>query len=129
MAKIYNNNTYIEHMSKLLSLPHVKVYKGLDRIETLSLMKSMDYAWCWREPSFETTTREISMKLIENAALGVPCICYPSPINISILGQEYPYYSKEYKDFIKILCYNNSNKKYTYSNSTIGNFYYSQINI
>ena len=129
IAKIYNDNKFFEHISKRLTLAHIKVYKGLDRTETLSLMKSMDYAWCWREPAFENTTLEISMKLIENIALGIPCICYPSKVNIDFLGDKYIYFCKNKSDFTHIISNNSSIcqkidvkkfcNKYKYSNITI----------
>ena len=130
MAKMYNDAEFIQHMKTLLALPHVKVYKGLDRTETMSLMRSMDYAWCWREATFEETTLEISMKLIENAALGVPCICYPSRVNIHVLGKEYGFFCKDKNDVLNLLQKNIiKDDSYIISTTNLSQFKYSMIKI
>lgn len=130
IAKMYNDAEFIQHMKTLLALPHVKVYKGLDRTETMSLMRSMDYAWCWREATFEETTLEISMKLIENAALGVPCICYPSRVNIHVFGKKYGFFCKDKNDVLNLLQKNIINDdSYIISTTNLSQFKYSMIKI
>lgn len=128
MAKMYNDAEFIQHMKALLALPHVKVYKGLDRTETMSLMRSMNYAWCWREAMFEETTLEISMKLIENTALNVPCICYPSRVNQYFLGKTYLYYCRDKQEFIHIIK-NKRIAKITSEKDFTSQFCYSHIHI
>jgi len=54
-----------------------------------------DFTWCWRNKELEDNTIEISTKLLESIYLGVPAICYPSKVNIDLLGKDYPYFIKE----------------------------------
>lgn len=105
-AKIYSQETFFSIIKNALNKSFITLYEGLSRRETMELMKSMDFVWCWRKPHFESTTLEISTKLIENAAMGLPCICYPSIVNQYLLGKDYPFFIKNFLEAKKLLIKN-----------------------
>lgn len=103
---------YAEEIKDKLNRPGVFHYQDYNRSQAMNLMASMDYVWCWRPPRLEDHTLELSTKLVEMCAVGASCICYPSRINKSILGEDYPFYIKGKEGFSEILskdfCYDNS---------------------
>ena len=63
---------------------------GLSRDDAAILMSSMDVAWCYRDPILEKNTLELSTKLLENMAMGLPFIVTRNAINEKLLGKSYP---------------------------------------
>lgn len=76
---------------------------ALDRDSVIREMQRMDFAWCWRPSDFENQTLELSTKLIEGVAAGIPCIAYPSPTNVECLGQDYTFFVRSLDDLREIL--------------------------
>lgn len=76
---------------------------ALDRTSVAQEMGRMDFAWCWRPGDFEEHTLELSTKLVEGIAAGIPCIAYPSATNKECLGAGYPFFAKDADDFHTIL--------------------------
>ncbi|WP_225205315.1 glycosyltransferase family protein [Novosphingobium huizhouense] len=74
-----------------------------DRAQSMELMATMDYVWCWRPEELEEHTLELSTKLVEMVANGARCICYPSAINRSLLGEDYPYFVRWVADLRTVL--------------------------
>ncbi|OYQ81600.1 hypothetical protein B9T19_02730 [Ignatzschineria sp. F8392] len=105
-GKIYSSDRkdgFVNRINDLLSLPFIEVHTDLDRFGAMSLMKAMDYVWCYRSPVLEDSTLEVSTKLIEMAVLQKPALCYPSEINKNLLSNNYPFYVKCKEDFLTIL--------------------------
>lgn len=92
VSKIWRNPTFLTKIRKLLLTPHVTVQYGLSRHETMAMLSRMNFVWCWRPPELENTFLELSTKLVEGAACGLPCICCPSPVNRDFLGMDYLFY-------------------------------------
>lgn len=67
---------------------------ALDRAAVAREMDRMDFAWCWRPADFEDHTLELSTKLVEGIAAGIPCITYPSQTNEECLGGSYPFFAR-----------------------------------
>src|SRR5690606_18412730 len=78
-------------------------YTDLNRHQAMKLMAEMDFVWCWRPARLEDGTLELSTKLIEMAACGAKCICYPNEINKSALGADYPFFARDRNDLRKII--------------------------
>lgn len=81
----------------------VSHYTDFNRMRSMQKMAEMDYVWCWRPPELEDHTLELSTKLVEMVANGARCICYPSAINKSALGDDYPYFIKCFDDLVSVL--------------------------
>ena len=97
------NLQFRQEIDDLLEEIGAKRLGALERGEVASKMQEMDFAWCWRPPEFENSTLELSTKLIENVIGGVPSIAYPSEINVSALGSDYPFFARSTEDFRNIL--------------------------
>ena len=78
-------------------------YEQLNRAEVLAQLREMDFVWCWRPASFEQKTLELSTKLVEGVASGFACICFPSEINLELLGEDYPYFAENLDDVRRLL--------------------------
>lgn len=78
-------------------------HQTLNREQSMQLMSDMDYVWCWRPPSLEERTLELSTKLVEMAASGARCLCYPNEINKFTLGVDYPFFIRGYDNFRHLL--------------------------
>lgn len=78
-------------------------YTDFNREASISLMATMDFVWCYRPARFEDITIELSTKLVETAALGARCICYPSSINVDTLGADYPFFVRDYAEFMQLV--------------------------
>ncbi|UAB77824.1 glycosyltransferase [Erythrobacter sp. SCSIO 43205] len=78
-------------------------YGDLNREASMNKMASMHFVWCYRPAALENNTLEVSTKLIEMAAAGAACLCYPSRINRELLGDDYPYFIKDIEDFERVL--------------------------
>ncbi len=81
----------------------VKYYNNFNREQSLEMLSKMDFIWCFRPADFENATLELSTKLVESVAIGGRCLCYPSAINIESLGEDYPFFIKDYDDFESVL--------------------------
>ena len=76
---------------------------ALSRSEVAKEMAVVNYAWCWRPPEFEEHTVELSTKLVEGVLAGKPCITYPSQINLSLLGKDYPFFIRDLNEFRELM--------------------------
>ena len=91
-----------EILSRIKTM-NARHHQSLNRELSMELMASMDYVWCWRPATLEEHTLELSTKLVEMAAAGAKCICYPNEINRVTLGEDYPFLVKTYREFKDIL--------------------------
>lgn len=92
-------NEILSRIEKMNAIHH----QSLNRELSMELMASMDYVWCWRPATLEEHTLELSTKLVEMAATGARCICYPNETNKITLGRDYPFFVKTYHEFKDIL--------------------------
>ena len=81
----------------------VNYIDGMPRLEVLKYLLSADLVWCYRPAALEDSTIELSTKLIEAVSLSKPAIAYPSCINVDTLGEDYPYFIKDYTDFANLI--------------------------
>lgn len=131
ISKYFNSPEYKKSIQKYLKQPFVVLYEGKDRYDSLSIMKSMDFVWCWRPKWFEFTTLEYSMKLIENLYCENICLMQPSKVNIDLVGKNYDYFIQSKSDFfnvLKVYQKTNNNKK-IFSSISLNRFVLSNINI
>ncbi|MHC3916902.1 hypothetical protein ACI0FN_02900 [Alcaligenes nematophilus] len=97
------NRRYRSQMNTLLSKAGVERLGALSRSETINKMSSVDFAWCWRPAEFEEHTLELSTKLVEGVASGQACVVYPSRINVGSLGEDYPFFIRDFNDFKNLI--------------------------
>ncbi|MBN2563690.1 MAG: glycosyltransferase family 4 protein [Phycisphaerae bacterium] len=79
-------------LTRLLdTTPAVVWHGGLSRDRVGDLMTSCDVGSCWRSPEFDTSL-ELSTKVLEYGAAGLPTILNPSRVNLDLFGPDYPLY-------------------------------------
>ena len=87
------NKAFRHEIALLLKKIGARQLGAMERSEVMREMQRMDFAWCWRPPEFENHTLELSSKLVESVAAGIPSIAYPSGVNLSCLGSDYPFFA------------------------------------
>jgi glycosyltransferase involved in cell wall biosynthesis/spore maturation protein CgeB len=81
-------------IDRLTNTPGIVWHKQVSREELLQLLPECDLGWAWRRAELEVDTLELSTKVLEYAACGLPTIVYPNQINREILGDDYPLYAE-----------------------------------
>ena len=85
---------FVPAMRKALgSRPGVVWHGAASRDQVLQALPGMHAAWAFRHASLESATLELSTKLLEYAAAGVPPVCARNQVNESLLGADYPYFA------------------------------------
>lgn len=92
-----NNVKYL-----LSSTPGLTWYGRLPRSESRSLIAASDVGIGWRAASLDSSS-EFSTKILEYGAMGKPAILNPTPVNVSILGADYPLYAESREEFENLL--------------------------
>ena len=87
----------------LETTPFVNWHKGMSREKTIGLMGNMDLAWCYRDPTLELHTMELSTKLLENISMNLPFIATKNKINSRLLGDDYPLFVDNAKQLEKLM--------------------------
>ena len=78
----------------LAATPGVAWERGVARARALELMAAGDFGLCWRNPRHDNSL-EVSTKLLEFAALGVPPLLNRTAIHARLLGADYPFFVKD----------------------------------
>lgn len=76
--------------AELTGADGVTWHKGLSRHEVMEAMGEMDMGWAWRSEELESSTLEMSTKVLEYLSCGVPPILAGNRINTALLGESYP---------------------------------------
>ena len=96
LRHVGNADAYREKMLERFKACNIVFVSEVDRDENVSRLLEMDYVWCFRAREFEDATYTACSCLVEMAAAGALCLCYPGKVNKEILGEEYPGYIKDY---------------------------------
>jgi glycosyltransferase involved in cell wall biosynthesis len=80
----------------------VSIYTSLPKSEVAKMIQNADVGISWRKPSMDES-KELSTKLLEYASLGKPMILNRNRINISIFGEDYPYYANSEAEYLEKL--------------------------
>lgn len=70
-------------------------YRGLSRVQVLEKLAEMDLGWAWRNTAFEEASLELSTKVLEYMACGIPVLLARNRINADLLGDDYPLFVAE----------------------------------
>lgn len=76
----------------LRDTPGVVWHGAVPRDRVLADLPSMDVAWAWRLPALSASL-ELSTKLLEYGAAGVPSLLNRSPMHEELLGPDYPLFA------------------------------------
>ncbi|HEY7031741.1 MAG TPA: hypothetical protein VH482_10455 [Thermomicrobiales bacterium] len=85
---------------RLCATPGVLWYGGLSRQEVASTLKAMDVASSWRHERFDESP-ELSTKLLEYAAVGLPALMNPNDVQVRVFGPAYPGYVTGEDEFVE----------------------------
>ena len=86
--------------ARLLETPGVVWHRGVSRSETTAILRQVHVGASWRDESYDEST-EISTKTLEYAALGLPILLNPTPIQRGLFGDDYPAYVETEDDFVE----------------------------
>lgn len=94
---------FVGNVKYLLSnTPGLTWHGRVPRSESRSLIASSDVGIGWRAASLNSSS-EFSTKILEYGAMGKPAILNPTPVNVSVLGDDYPLYADTREDFEVLL--------------------------
>jgi glycosyltransferase involved in cell wall biosynthesis len=85
---------------RLRSMPGVVWHGGVTRAEANRLLSRVDVAASWRSPMFDGNV-ELSTKVLEYAALGIPVLLNPTAIQRRVFGVDYPGYVTSGEGFVE----------------------------
>ncbi|SPJ31509.1 glycosyltransferase [Falsiruegeria mediterranea] len=87
---------YDKVISRLGSGNGIVWQRSLDRQTVLQMLQSFDVGWSWRDPEFENSNLELSTKLLEYGASGLPVILTRTDRYEQLLGKDYPLLADNY---------------------------------
>ena len=91
--KIHNDaGEYQQRMRAALDRPGVTWHGGHSREDALRLAASCDIGLGWRHPDLDASL-ELSTKVLEYGALGLPVILNRTPMHEGLLGADYPLFA------------------------------------
>jgi glycosyltransferase involved in cell wall biosynthesis len=96
--KIHDDATgYQQRMRAALDGPGVTWHGGHSREEAMRLAASCDIGLGWRHPELDASL-ELSTKVLEFGALGLPVILNRTPMHEALLGADYPLFAASLAD-------------------------------
>jgi len=96
--KIHDDATgYQQRMRAALDTGGVTWHGGHSREEAMRLAASCDIGLSWRHPALDASL-ELSTKVLEFGALGLPVILNRTPIHEALLGADYPLFAASLAD-------------------------------
>ena len=96
--KIHDDATgYQQRMRAALDGPGVSWHGGHSREEAMRLAASCDIGLGWRHPELDASL-ELSTKVLEFGALGLPVILNRTPMHEALLGADYPLFAASLAD-------------------------------
>lgn len=84
---------------RLTATPGVVWHGGVSRTEATDILRHVHFASSWRGPAFDDCV-ELSTKILEYSALGLPVLMNPTPIQRRIFGSDYPAYVTDGAEFV-----------------------------
>ena len=88
---------YRQRMRDALDAEGVKWHGGHSREEAMRLAASCDIGLSWRHPALDASL-ELSTKVLEFGALGLPVILNRTPMHEALLGADYPLFAASLAD-------------------------------
>jgi glycosyltransferase involved in cell wall biosynthesis len=98
--KIHDDGAgYRQRMRAALGADGVTWHGGQSRQEAMRLAASCDIGLSWRHPSLDASL-ELSTKVLEFGALGLPVILNRTPMHEALLGADYPLFAASLADVV-----------------------------
>ena len=99
--KIHNDaGEYQKRMRSALETAGVTWHGGHSREDALRLAASCDIGLGWRHPDLDASL-ELSTKVLEYGALGLPVILNRTPMHEGLLGADYPLFAASLADVVE----------------------------
>lgn len=93
-------HNFIEDVTRRLQETKGVIWHGgLSRAKANDIMGSVHVASSWRDKSFDDSV-EMSTKILEYSALGIPVLMNPSTVQYRIFGADYPAYVESEKELV-----------------------------
>ena len=100
--KIHNApGDYQQRMRAALDAPGVTWHGGHSREDALRLAASCDIGLGWRDPELDASL-ELSTKVLEYGAIGLPVILNRTPMHEGLLGADYPMFAASLTDVVDV---------------------------
>jgi glycosyltransferase involved in cell wall biosynthesis len=94
-------HNFIEDVTRRLQKTSGVIWHGgVSRAEANHIMASVHVASSWRDKSFDDSV-EMSTKILEYSALGIPVLMNPSTVQYRIFGADYPAYVESEKELVE----------------------------
>jgi glycosyltransferase involved in cell wall biosynthesis len=98
--KIHNTpGDYQQRMRAALDTTGVTWHGGHSREDALRLAASCDIGLSWRHPELDASL-ELSTKVLEYGAIGLPVILNRTPMHEGLLGADYPLFAASLEDVV-----------------------------
>lgn len=82
--------------------PGVVTYGGVPRRQAMRIAAGCHVGLCWRHPSLDASL-ELSTKLLEFGALGLPVVLNRTPAHEELLGAGYPLFAADQAEVLDVL--------------------------
>ena len=92
-----------EIRARLGDTPGVTWHRGTTRRELFEALPAMHVGWAWRHAVLEDHTLELSTKVLEYGACGVPALMAPGAVNLATFGADYPLFFRGVDDIVACL--------------------------
>jgi glycosyltransferase involved in cell wall biosynthesis len=100
--KIHNSpGDYQQRMRSALEAKGVTWHGGHSREDALRLAASCDIGLGWRHPALDASL-ELSTKVLEYGAIGLPVIFNRTPMHEELLGADYPLFAASLDDVVEV---------------------------
>ena len=100
--KIHNApGDYQQRMRAALDTEGVTWHGGHSREDALRLAASCDIGLGWRHPELDASL-ELSTKVLEYGAIGLPVILNRTPMHEGLLGADYPLFAASLADVVEV---------------------------
>ena len=100
LLKAWKFGARTERMNAALCLPGVTWHGALSQRDALALAAACHVGMSWRGAELDSSL-ELSTKLLEYGALGLPVLCNPTPMHRRLLGEDYPLFVSEEEDVLR----------------------------
>ena len=112
----------------LQSLKNVTEFVNQTKTKSNSLLALAKCSYCIRDEEIDNdNSHEISTKLLESLALGVPCIVRKNKLHLDLLGNDYDFFVDDYDDLDDVVNrVTNQTKDYDFE-KIVKNFYNDEI--
>lgn len=88
----------------LRSTPHVTWHGGQSRQEAMRLAAGGDFGLGWRDRSMDASL-ELSTKVLEYGAVGLPAVLNRTPMHEALLGVDYPLFARTQDEVVQAIAY------------------------